>query len=102
MLRVVEECPEMIFDDEVLCVGYFNLLEDAVLVFADQERRDVLLKSQFWCSCERHGRWVTPAPTSGDQSPTVQRLVLHLGNARMPREVRQDRRYSPNASRFDH
>ena len=51
---------EHCLDDPVFCVGDVGLFKDAVLVLAHEERRDVLLKGQFWWSGERHGQQPTP------------------------------------------
>src|SRR5712692_6961178 len=66
----------MIFDDEVLCVGDVSLFKDAVLVLAHEERRDVLLKGQFWRSFEGHERWVTPGLV---EAIALQRLGVRYG-----------------------
>ena len=53
-LRGVEECPEMVFGDEVFGVGDVGLFERAVFVFAGKEIRDVILKGEFRRFLPRH------------------------------------------------
>jgi hypothetical protein len=36
----------MIFNYEILCIGYVGLFQDAILMFANEKLRDVILESE--------------------------------------------------------
>ena len=55
-LRGFEEGPEMVLGDAMLGVRDVGLFEHAILVLADEEVRDVLLKGQLRGLLARHGR----------------------------------------------
>src|SRR5437870_5583677 len=53
-LRILEEGPEQVFNDEVLRISDVTLFQHPILVLTDKEVRDMLLKLQLGWFSFRH------------------------------------------------